>query len=79
MFLYADNADIYGREPFPVRKTLCGLQTESAKLGIQMNLAKTECIKFRRGSGLAARDTLRVGRHELKYVDKFCYLGVTIY
>src|SRR5688500_14874143 len=47
-------------------------------LGLEVNLQKTQAMKFRRGGRLAARNVLQLGGREIQYVNSFTYLGITL-
>lgn len=70
---------LFGRSRFHVQQALYRLQKASEDLGLKINEAKTEAVKFRRGGRLAADDRLRLNSHALKFVDRFKYLGVTLH
>ena len=49
-----------------------------ANLGIEINVAKTKAIKFRRAGRLAVSDELRLSSVPIEYVPCFTYLGLTL-
>ena len=48
--------------------------TESEKLGLSLNLKKTECMVITKKKDVL-RCNIQIHGEEIKQVDKFCYLG----
>lgn len=59
-------------------RALHALNKYVAELGLQINVKKTEAMKFRRGGRLAEADRLTIGTQRLQFVNSFTYLGVTL-
>ena len=78
LLLYADDLVLYTSSRHHLQQALATLQRYTDELGLEVNMRKTEAMKFRRGGGLAAHDSLRLGGREIHYVSSFTYLGITL-
>jgi hypothetical protein len=48
------------------------------EVGLEINTQKTEAMKFRHSGRLAQERLTRLQGQELKFVNKFVYLGITL-
>ena len=78
LLLYADDLVIFSHSRFHLQQALATMCVYLDSLGLEINLAKTEAMKFRRGGRLAATDSIHLGGSEVRFVNHFTYLGVTI-
>jgi hypothetical protein len=78
VLMYADDLVVYGESRFQVQQAIARLNSAIPSLGLTINEAKTEAIKFRRGGRLAARDTLFLAGEPVRYVEHFQYLGIIV-
>ena len=79
LLLYADDLVMFSRSRFHLQQALVTFGDYIKDLGLEVNLAKTEAMKFRRGGRLANSDELRLAGTPLKYVNSFTYLGLTVH
>ena len=78
VLLYADDLVIYGPSRFQLQQALARLHQAVSELGLTVNLAKTEAVKFRRGGRVATNDALHLTSSAITYVNSFCYLGLLL-
>lgn len=76
--LFADDLVAFSTSRFHLQQSLHTLDDYVREVGLQINLKKTEAMKFRRGGGLARDDVLKIGGQEIQFVNRFTYLGVTL-
>jgi len=78
MLLYADDLVLFSTSRFHLQQALVTLGKYVKEIGLEINLQKTEAIKFRRGGKVARSDELRLYGNALRFVNSFTYLGVTL-
>ena len=75
---YADDLVLYSTNRFKLQKAVRTVAAHASGLGLSINESKTEAVKFRRGGRLAGSDHIRLNGNEIKYVNQFTYLGITL-
>ena len=75
---YADDLVLSSRSQFYVQQSLATLNEYVKEVGLTINSQKTEAMKFRKEGRLAATDELRLAGVPVKFMNTFCYLGVTL-
>ena len=78
IIMYADDLVLYSTSRFHLQQALATLAAYVSEIGLEINMRKTEAMKFRHGGRLAENDTLRLYGQELNYVNRFTYLGITL-
>ena len=75
----ADDILQYSASRFHLQQAIRTLNRLAAEVGLTTNEYKTEFMKFRKGGKLAGSDHLWLNGKEIEYVDKFTYLGMTLW
>ena len=76
--MYADDLVMYSPFSFQVSQALSTLKEASSAVGLEINIAKTQAMKFRKGGRLAKTDRFLLNGSVVPIVSKFCYLGLII-
>ena len=77
VLMYADDLVIFSNSRFHLNRSLSTLEKYVSANSLEINVAKTKAMKFRRGGRLASDDRLQLGPDPLEFVNHFSYLGIT--
>ena len=77
--LWADDLILLALDPFTLQKQLDALHKFCIEWGVNINVDKTELIKFSPQYEHVKSSTFKIGCHTLKEVDSYCYLGIEIH
>ena len=78
ILLYADDLVLWSDNIATVQQAMDCLAQWCERNRINVNLAKTKVIKFRKGGRLARNDRLLFNGNAVQFVNKYEYLGVTL-
>lgn len=78
LLLYADDLVIWSEDLATVQRAIDCLAQWCQRNRMNVNLAKTKVVKFRKGGRLARSDHLLLNGKEVEFVNKYEYLGVTL-
>jgi hypothetical protein len=77
--LWADDLILLALDPITLQKQLDSLSNFCNQWGIEINTDKTKLIKFNSKFESHSPRRFNIGKHNLKEVDSYCYLGIEIH
>lgn len=77
--LWADDLILLALDPITLQKQLDSLSDFCHQWGIEINTDKTKLIKFNSKFDLHSPRRFNIGKHNLKEVESYCYLGIEIH
>ena len=78
LLLFADDVALVSLTPGGLQKQLNNLKAEADRLKLEVNLAKTSIIVFRKGGHLSRHERWTYGDVELEVVNSYKYLGIAL-
>ena len=74
--LFADDLSLVSDTVSGLQNQLNILKTQSDRLGLELNLTKTQVVVFRKGGYLSKHEKWFYGQHRLDVVNSYKYLGL---
>ena len=78
LLLFADDVALVSLTPGGLQNQLNNLKAEADRLKLEVNLAKTSIIVFRKGGHLPRHERWTYGDVELEVVNSYKYLGIAL-
>ena len=78
LLLFADDVALVSLTPGGLQNQLNNLKAEADRLKLEVNLAKTSIIVFRKGGHLSRHERWTYGDVELEVVNSYKYLGIAL-
>jgi hypothetical protein len=76
LLLFADDLTLLASTIVGLQNQLNYLQASASRLGLVVNLEKSQIVVFRKGGYLAAKEKWSIGSNKLKVVNAYKYLGL---
>ena len=77
--LWADDLILLALDPITLQKQLDTLRDFCKTWGIEINVDKTKLMKFNSKYDSCPTQRFNIGKHHVKEVDSYCYLGIEIH
>ena len=77
--LWADDLILLALDHSTLQKQLDTLMDFCDQWGVEINVDKTKIIKFNTEYDPEPSQRFHIGKHNLKEVDSYCYLGIEIH
>ncbi|XP_037930894.1 uncharacterized protein LOC119665730 [Teleopsis dalmanni] len=76
--MYADDIVILADDITTLQKMIYKLESYCHSWNLEINLSKSAIMVFRKGGRLANKEKWYLGGEEIRIVNEYCYLGVTL-